>query len=407
MKIRVGVIFGGESVEHEVSIISAIQAINKLDLDKYEVVPIYITKDREWYTGDMLRDIEVYQDLNLIKKYSKNVVLYCKNGAFVLQNKKFPRNVVKEIDIAFPIVHGTNVEDGVLQGYLQSVGIPFVGSDVYGSVVGQDKVYMKSIWKEASLPMTKYVWFYDVDYKQDSAEIIKKVSSLKYPVIVKPATTGSSVGISVCDNEEKLIEGIDDAIQYDNKILVEEVVKNLKEVNIAVMGNYDHQKVSEIEEVFSGNKFLTYADKYIGGGKGKLKCGKMPIKGTSKGMASASRKLPADLSKKMREEVQQIAVKAFKCLGSSGNARIDFLIDEEKEKVYINEINSIPGSLAFYLWEEKGVNFTQLLEDMINVGVKDYKKRLGKTRSFETNILKGFAANGGVKGMKGMKGKLR
>ena len=407
MKIRVGVIFGGESVEHEVSIISAIQAINKLDLDKYEVVPIYITKDREWYTGDMLRDIEVYQDLNLIKKYSKNVVLYCKNGAFVLQNKKFPRNVVKEIDIAFPIVHGTNVEDGVLQGYLQSVGIPFVGSDVYGSVVGQDKVYMKSIWKEASLPMTKYVWFYDVDYKQDSAEIIKKVSSLKYPVIVKPATTGSSVGISVCDNEEKLIEGIDDAIQYDNKILVEEVVKNLKEVNIAVMGNYDHQKVSEIEEVFSGNKFLTYADKYIGGGKGKLKCGKMPIKGTSKGMASASRKLPADLSKKMREEVEQIAVKAFKCLGSSGNARIDFLIDEEKEKVYINEINSIPGSLAFYLWEEKGVNFTQLLEDMINVGVKDYKKRLGKTRSFETNILKGFAANGGVKGMKGMKGKLR
>ena len=406
MKIRVGVIFGGESVEHEVSIISAIQAINKLDLDKYEVVPIYITKDREWYTGDMLRDIEVYQDLNLIKKYSKNVVLYCKNGAFVLQNKKFPRNVVKEIDIAFPIVHGTNVEDGVLQGYLQSVGIPLVGPNVYGAAVGQDKVYMKSIWKEASLPMTKYVWFYDVDYKQDSAEIIKKVSSLKYPVIVKPATTGSSVGISVCDNEEKLIEGIDDAIQYDNKILVEEVVKNLKEVNIAVMGNYDHQKVSEIEEVFSGNKFLTYADKYIGGGKGKLK-GAKPIKGTSKGMASASRKLPADLSKKMREEVEQIAVKAFKCLGSSGNARIDFLIDEEKEKVYINEINSITGSLAFYLWEEKGVNFTQLSEDMINVGVKDYKKRLGKTRSFETNILKGFAANGGVKGMKGMKGKLR
>lgn len=406
MKIKVGVIFGGESVEHEVSIISAMQAINKLDLEKYEVVPIYITKNREWYTGDMLKDIEVYQDLSLIKKYSKNVVLYCKNGAFVLQNKRFPRNIVKEIDIAFPIVHGTNVEDGVLQGYLESVGVPLVGPDVYGAAVGQDKVYMKAIWEQANLPMTKYTWFYDTDYKQDRSEVLKKVSKLEYPVIVKPATTGSSVGIAVAENEEKLIEAIDDAIQYDNKILVEEVVSNLKEVNIAVMGNYEHQKVSEIEEVFSGNKFLTYADKYIGGGKGKIKGAKAPIK-TSKGMASTSRKLPADISKDMREEVESIAIKAFRALGSAGNSRIDFLIDEKSKKVYINEINSIPGSLAFYLWEEKGLTFTNMLEDMINIGVKDYKKRISKTHSFESNILKGFSANGGVKGMKGMKGKLR
>lgn len=407
MKIKVGVIFGGETVEHEVSVISAIQAMNKLDLDRYEVVPIYITKDREWYTGDMLKDIEVYQDLNLIKKYGKNVVLYYKNGSYVLQNKNFPKNVIKEIDIAFPIVHGTNVEDGCLQGYLQTIGIPFVGSNVYASVVGQDKAYMKDIWAGADIPMTKYVWFYDVDYKQDSEKVVKLVSKLKYPVIVKPATTGSSVGISVVDSEEKLIEGIDDAIQYDSKIVVEEMVENLKEVNIAVMGNYEHQKVSEIEEVVTADKFLTYADKYIGGGKGKLKGMKMPVKGTSKGMASANRKLPADLSEDMRKEVEQIAVKAFKTLGSSGNSRIDFLIDEKKKKVYINEINSIPGSLAFYLWDAKGVNFTQLLDDMIQIGIKDYKKRVSKTHSFDSNILQGFAANGGTKGMKGMKGKLR
>ena len=407
MKIRVGVIFGGKTVEHEVSVISAMQAMNKLNLDKYEVVPIYITKDSEWYTGEMLKDIEVYQDLNLIKKYSKNVVLYHKNGSFVLQNKKFPHNVVKEIDLAFPIVHGTNVEDGVLQGYLQSVGIPFVGPDVYGASVGQDKVYMKALWDEAGLPMTNYVWFYDIDYKQDSEDVVKKVSKLKYPVIVKPATTGSSVGISVCENEEKLIDAIDDAIQYDSKIVVEEVVRNLKEVNIAVMGNYEHQKVSEIEEVLSSNKFLTYADKYVGGGKGKLKGGKVAVKGGSKGMASTNRKLPADLPKEMREEIETIAMKAFKVLGSAGNSRIDFLIDEDSNKVYINEINSIPGSLAFYLWEEKGVNFSQLLDDIINIGIKDYKKRSSKTHSFDTNILKGFAAVGGVKGMKGVKGKLR
>lgn len=402
MKIKVGVIFGGESVEHEVSIISAMQAINKLDMEKYEVVPIYITKDREWYTGEMLKDIEFYQDLNLIKRYADNVVLYYRNGRFVLQKKNgLFKRVVKEIDIAFPIVHGTNVEDGTLQGYLQTIGIPYVGSDVYGSVVGQDKVYMKAIWEQVGLPMTKYVWFYDSEFRQDREDVVKRVNKLKYPVIVKPATTGSSVGIAVCENEEKLIEAVDDALQYDSKIIVEEIVGNLKEVNIAVMGNYEHQKVSEIEEVFSGNKFLTYADKYIGGGKGKLKGKMVATKGSSKGMASASRKLPADLSKNLREEVEDIAVKAFKSLGASGNARIDFLIDDKSKKVYVNEINSIPGSLAFYLWDAKGLDFSHLLEDLINLGVKDYKKRMAKTHSFETNILRGFAVNGGVKGVKG------
>lgn len=407
MKIKLGVIFGGESVEHEVSIISAIQAMNKIDQEKYDIVPIYITKDREWYTGDMLRDIEFYQDLSLIKRYADNVILYCDDGRYVLQKKKgLFKRVVKEIDIAFPIVHGTNVEDGVLQGYLQSIGIPFVGANVYASVVGQDKAFMKDIWKEAQLPMTKYVWFYDADYKRDSEEVVKLVSKLKYPVIVKPATTGSSVGINVCDNESSLVEAIDEAIQYDSKIVVEEVVENLKEVNIAVMGNYEHQKVSEIEEVLSANKFLTFTDKYIGGGKGKLKGVKGSVK-NSKGMASANRKLPADLGDDVRTQVEEIAVKAFKALGTSGNSRIDFLVDEKASKVYVNEINSIPGSLAFYLWDAKGIDFTSVLDEMINIGIKDYKKRSSKTHSFDSNILQGFAANGGVKGMKGVKGKLR
>lgn len=407
MKIKVGVIFGGESVEHEVSVISAMVAMNKLDQEKYEIIPIYITKDREWYTGEMLKDIEVYQDLSLIKKYGKNVILYYHKGSFVLQKKTFPRTIVGEVDIVLPVVHGTNVEDGGLQGYLQTIGVPFAGSDVYASVVGQDKVFMKDIWKNAKLPMTDYVWFYDVDYKQDSDVVIKKVEKLGYPVIVKPATTGSSVGIAVCDNQEELVSAIDDAIQYDKKILVEEVVQNLKELNIAVMGNYEHQKVSEIEEVLSANKFLTYTDKYIGNGKSKGKGVKVPMKGTYKGTSSANKKLPADLSDKVRKEVEEVACAAFRALGSSGNSRIDFLVDEKTSKVYVNEINSIPGSLAFYLWEAKGIDFSTVLEEMINIGVKDYKKRVSKTHSFETNILQGFAAYGGVKGSKGMKGKLR
>lgn len=406
MRIKVGVIFGGESVEHEVSIISAIQAMNKIDEEKYEVVPIYITKDREWYTGEMLKDIDIYQDLDLLKTYASNVVLYYKDGSYVLQKKNgLFKKVVKEIDVAFPIVHGTNVEDGVLQGYLQTIGIPFVGPNVYSAVVGQDKAFMKDIWKNANLPMTKYVWFYDSEYREDNDKVIKKISTLKYPVIVKPATTGSSVGISVCDSEKNIKDAIDEAIQYDTKVVVEEIVKNLKEVNIAVMGNYESQKVSEIEEVLSGNKFLTYTDKYIGSGKGKIKGGKLS-QSKSKGMASTNRKLPADLDKKMKEEIESIAVEAYKTLGSSGNSRIDFLIDTKAKKVYINEINSIPGSLAFYLWEAKKIDFTKVLDEMIQIGIKDYKRRTSKTHSFETNILSGFAANGGTKGLKGAKGKL-
>lgn len=406
MKIKVGVIFGGESAEHEVSIISAIQAINKMNEEKYDIIPIYITKDRQWYTGAMLKDIDSYQDLTLIKKYATNVVLVEKNNRFILQKKKglFKREVA-EIDIAFPIVHGTNVEDGVLQGYLQTIGIPFVGPNTYAGVVGQDKVFMKAIFEKEDLPLSKYVWFYDSEYKTDKDEVLKKISKLKYPLIVKPATTGSSIGISYAEDEAKLCEAIDDAINYDTKILVEEVVENLKEVNISVLGNYEHQKLSVIEEVNGHNKFLTYEDKYIGGGKTKAKFGvkSVPSCKGSKGMLSTSRKIPADLSDKLKEEVETVAKKAFKALGSSGCCRIDFLIDSKKNKVYVNEINSIPGSLAFYLWEPLGKDYTELLDDMINIGIKDYKKRSSKTYTFDTNILQGFANNS----LKGGKTKLK
>lgn len=391
--IKVGVIFGGESVEHEVSIISAVQAMNKMDSEKYEIVPIYITKDGEWYTGDFLKEIETYQDMNLLKKYAKNVVLYRKNGSFVLQSKGFFKPVVKEIDIAFPIVHGTNVEDGVLQGYLKTIGIPFVGSDVCAAAIGQDKIFQKQIWGSEGLPIPEYTWFFDSDYEENPEEVIKKVEKIKYPVIVKPATLGSSVGINIAHKKDELVKAIEDAITYDNKILVEEVIGNLTEVNVSVVGNYDSQDTSVIEQVLSSSELLTYEDKYIGGSKKS---------GPSKGMASASRKIPADIGDKLTNEVKDVAVRAFKALNLSGDVRIDFLIDSKKKKVYINEVNTIPGSLAFYLWEPVGKNYTELLDELINIAVKDYKKRINKTHSFETNILSGFT--GGLKGCKGVKG---
>lgn len=388
--IKLGVIFGGESVEHEVSIISAVQAMNKMDTAKYEIIPIYITKDKKWYTGEILKDIETYQDMSLLKRYSKNVVLIEKKGRFVLQSQGFFKNEVKELDLVFPIVHGTNVEDGVLQGYLRTVGIPFVGSDVLASAIAQDKVVQKQIFECSKLPITDYVWFYDSEYLEDSEEIIKKVKKLGYPVIVKPASLGSSVGIGTAHDEEELKSRIEDAINYDTKIVVEEMVKNLTEVNISVVGNYEKQDLSVIEEVISDNDLLTYEDKYINGGK----------KGSSKGMLSATRKIPADLTQKQEEQVKEIATQAFKALNSSGNVRIDFLVDKKTKKIYINEVNSCPGSLAFYLWEPLNIDYTELLDRMINIAIKNYKKRLNKTYSFDTNILQGFSGTKGLKGLK-------
>lgn len=391
--IKVGVIFGGESVEHEVSIISAVQAMNKLDTEKYEIVPIYITKEGEWYTGAVLREIDTYKDMDLLKRYAKNVVLYRKDNRFVLQKKSGFKSVVNEVDVILPVVHGTNVEDGVLQGYLKTIGVPFVGSNVMASAVAQDKVIQKQVFACSGLPITEYYWFYDCDYDADSDKVIKEIEKkIKYPMIVKPATLGSSVGIASVENRKELEDAIEDAIKYDTKIVVEEKVDNLIEVNISVLGNYETQDLSEIEEVLTDNALLTYEDKYVGGSK----------KSGSKGMASALRKIPAEIDKKMREEVEDVALRAFRAVGLSGVSRIDFLIDKKKKKIYINEINSCPGSLAFYLWDAKDKNFTTLLDDMIGYAKKEYKNEKSKTRSFKSNILSGF---NGLKGAKGKFGK--
>ena len=398
MKIKLGVIFGGESVEHEVSIISAVQAMESIDEEKYDIIPIYISKDRIWYTGAMLRDIDVYKDFEDLKKYAKEVVLTRKKGKFFLQTTKgLFRKDITDVDIIFPIVHGNNVEDGSLQGYLESVGIPYVGSHVLGAALGQDKVLMKQVFKSNDLPIVDYTWFYDNEYLENKDSILKNISTLKYPVVVKPATLGSSVGITYVKSEDDVDSAIKEAIKYDNKIVVEKAVENLIEVNCSVLGNYKYQETSALEEVLSDNELLTYADKYIGGAKGKLKGGMK----SSKGMASTSRVIPARIDKKLSSDVTDLSKKVFKALNLSGVCRIDFLIDKKANKVYINEPNTIPGSLAFYLWEPVGKGYKALINDMINIAIKDYKLKEKKTYSFDTNILSNY------NGLKGAKGKLK
>lgn len=391
MNIKVGVIYGGKSVEHEVSVISAVQAMNNLNEEKYEVIPIYIDKDNTWYTGYMLRDLNIYKDFEQLKKYAKKVTLYQKNGEFVLQTTGFFKRVIKELDIVIPIVHGNNIEDGTIQGYLNAIGIPYVGSSVLGSSVGQDKVVMKQVMESAGIPIVPYTWFYDFEYSSKSDEILKSIKKLGYPVIVKPARLGSSVGITYVKEETEIDSAIIDAIKYDTKIIVEAAIPNLVEVNCSVMGPYDNIETSAIEEVMGVDEFLSYNDKYIGGSKGTK----------SKGMASTNRVIPARISDKLSKEVKELSKKVYKDLNLGGVCRIDFLIDSKKNKVYVNEPNTIPGSLSFYLWEPVGKKYSDLLDELIIVAIKEYKTRVSKVQSFDSNILKDF------NGTKGSKTKLR
>ena len=389
MKIKVGVIFGGPTVEHEVSIISAVQAMKNINQEKYEIYPIYVAKDRTWYTGQMLTDIDIYRDFDTLKRYAKKVVLYNNKGLFRLQALNFFRTVVADLDIVLPVVHGNNMEDGTLQGYLELVGVPYVGSNVLGSSLGQDKVIMKQVFQSLDLPIVEYTWFFDNEYYLDKEEIHKKIKKIGFPVIVKPATLGSSVGITYVKDFEGLDNAINEAISYDNKILIEKAVENLIEVNCSVLGNYESQQTSTLEEVMSTAEFLTYKDKYLGSGKGKL---------GSKGMAGASRIIPARLDEKTTLKIQETAKEAFKALNLSGVCRIDFLIDGKTNKIYINEPNTIPGSLSFYLWEKTDKTYEQLLDEMITIAIKQYKVKHKKTISFDTNILSNFSGTKGVKG---------
>lgn len=402
MKIRVGVLYGGKTTEHEVSIITAVQAMGFLNKDKYDVIPMYLTKENEMYTGEPLKEMDVYKETELLKRYCKNVVCYSKDGALVLQNKKglFKRTIAT-VDIVIPCVHGYNMEDGNVQGMLETYGIPYTGSDIYGCTVGQDKVFQKQILEAEKVPVTKYTWFYDNEYYEDETKILENIKKVGYPVIVKPARQGSSIGIKIANDEETVKEAIEDAIKYDDKILVEEVISNMAELNCSVLGSNSFMETSAIEQVMGKDEILSFNDKYIGSGAKKGAAKKM---GASKGMVSADRVIPADIPKKLASEIEETSKRAFRALGASGVVRIDFLYDKKSKKYYVNELNTIPGCLSFYLWLPLNKEYDELLDDMINIAVKRYKKKLKKTTIFESNILSTFD---GTKGTKGIKGKLR
>lgn len=391
MKIKLGVFFGGRSVEHEVSVITGIQVLNNLDKSKYDVIPIYIGRDNFLYTGERIGNIEEYRDIKTLIKKSVRIIPVGGSGRCELVRyplKRFGSSVYDYIDIAFPVVHGTNSEDGTIQGYFRTLDIPFVGSDIMSSAAGMDKYVMKTLFRDAGLPVLDAYRFNSKEYYKSPDKIVQVLEEkLRYPMIVKPGNLGSSVGIKIARDKSTLDDAICYAASFARTILVENAVENLMEINCAVLGDYENARASECEQPLNYDEILSYEDKYISEGKG-----------AAKGMGGQRRIMPAPIDDGTRERIRSLAVRAFTALDCSGVARVDFLMDKLSGDVWVNEINTIPGSLAYYLWEPLGMKFPQLLDEMISLAMKRQREDSEISYEIETGILAGFS--GGAKGAK-------
>lgn len=389
MKTNVGVFFGGRSTEHEISVISASQAMSAINKDKYDVTPIYISKQGKWYTGEALLDIANYKDIPSLLKKVEEVYMAPQYGDYNLYRVKKPMfgsAVLTTLDVVIPVLHGTNCEDGIFEGVLETIGIPYAGCNTLSSANGMDKITMKMILQACDIPVVDYVWFTDKQWFSQRDALIEKIESkLGYPVIVKPANLGSSVGIGRAVNREQLIEKIDGAEIYSTRIIVEHMVEELQEINCSVLGDCDDYRTSVCEEPIKSGEILSYEDKYMGGSKG------------AKGMQASQKRIPAELPDEVTKRIQFLAGETFRVLSCHGVSRVDVIIDRSNSNIYVNEINTIPGSLSFYLWEATGIPFDKLMDTLVDLALKRKRESGMKTVSYDHNI---FNLGAGVKGGK-------
>jgi D-alanine-D-alanine ligase len=387
--------FGGVSPEHEVSVLTAIQAISSMQDSEYNLVPLYITKSGKWFTGQELLELETYKDLSKLEE----VAIRC---AFV--KDEMGRTLLKQQDAkglfskpksfqVYAVVcafHGSQGENGAFQGICDSFNIPFTGSDVLASSLGMNKVKAKQICVANDIPVTDSLDFYESNWETDQKTIIKEAEILGYPLIVKPCSLGSSIGVSKADSKEELIDAVETAFRYDAHLLIEEAIQPLMEINCSVLGTADECRASVCEKPLGSSETLSFQDKYQRG------------EGADKGMASADRIIPADISSELTEEIRELAIRTFKTFGASGVARLDFLVNSDTEKVYFNEINTIPGSFSFYLWQKSDLSFKDLVEELVGIALKNHRQKNGRVQSYETNLLNEKAVKG-IKGLKGLK----
>lgn len=398
-KTQLGVIFGSRSCEREVCIISAVQLMNHVDPEKYDVIPVYISEQGVWYTGEALRRIETYQHFSPDAKGIERVQLDMTAGSGALlathPGKGLfgkPETVVAaRLQVCVVVMHGLNGEDGTIQGMLELANLPYTSTGVVGSAIGMDKIMMKQFFRGGDLPVLPDCWYTRSMWEKDRAAVTADVEAkLGYPVFVKPANLGSSIGVSRADDREGLEDSLDLAFDYDRRVLVEKGLDKPIELNCSVLGYDDDVTASPIEMPISADKFLDFKEKYLAGGG-------------SKGMASLHRILPAPIPEELRDHLQRLSCDIFRMMDCKGVVRIDYMWDKATDGIFITEINTIPGSLAFYLWESAGVKYSALIDRMVAFALRAHEDKNLRNYAYTSDILKNVSL-GGAKGAKGAKG---
>ncbi len=375
--INLAVFFGGRTSEHDVSIITGTQLIENADKSKYRIQPVYISREGEWYTGTPLADAKFYLNPDLNRKGIDKVFLSPAAGSRELIKKTaFGFRPVFFIDVAVIAMHGMHGEDGTLQGLFELADLPYTSAGITGSAAGMDKIVMKAAFKGLGIPVLDCVYFERTEYLKDKDAVLAKVENTSpYPVIVKPANLGSSIGISRAADRPSLIQGIEVAISYDRRILVEPAITDLTEINCAVLGEGGDALPSLLEQPVSAKAVLDFSEKYLKGA-------------AAKGMKSLDRILPAKLPKETEEAIKTYSLEIFKGLDMKGVVRIDFMIDNANHKLYANEVNTIPGSMAFYLFEPAGIPYPKLIDRLVDVALKRHEEKLATNFAFDSEILK-------------------
>ena len=379
MKKNIIVIFGSRSTEHDISILTALQGISAADKNKYNVLPIYISQAGKWFSGKTLLDTNFYKKINY-KKLTEVAILPCDNFLYIKKFGKYKKYA--KVDSAIISCHGKNGEDGTVQGLLELAQIPYTSGGVFASSVGLDKQKMKELFVANKIPICDYKVINRTDFESKKLDF----KSVNFPVIVKPNSLGSSIGISVCNNAEELSEALKLVFCFDDVALVEKYIKNLKEVNISVLGDQRNMICSVTEQPVSKG-ILSFEKKYLADSL------KITPQGTKNGMQSMGRIIPADITKKQENTIKNLAKKIFAVTRSKGVVRIDFMIDTDTQKVYANEINTIPGSFAFYLWEKSNISFSELINRLIEIAENSKKETDKLTTTFMSSVLSGTNIN--------------
>ena len=364
MKINVAIIFGGNSVEHEISILSSIQVSYAIDKSKYDVSYIYITKDNRFLVGPNFDNIETFKK-NEFKGYE--VTFYKKKNELRLKGIGYvPRKYLKKIDVVLPIVHGKNVEDGVLAGFFKLFNVPYASCDVLAASISQNKIVTKKVLEQYKVDVVTGYSFTSKEFSDDVFKVLEDCNNLGYPLIIKPATLGSSIGIKIANNHDELVDSINYALKYDEYILVEKKLEKFREFNQAILGDVEEYKLSNIEEVKNSGTWLTFSDKYTSN--------------------DSIRDLSVVLSDELKNKIEETSKKVLKALNTKGVVRIDYLYDIESNMLYVNEVNTIPGSLGFYLFEN-ALSFTELIDTLIRRAVKNHYINNLKINTFNSNVL--------------------